>query len=108
MPTDTILVTCPNCGDQRVACHEMSLVVSEGARHAYCFRCRECGEVVIRLCDDAVAAKLSAIGVRVSDANRRLTDPCTGQPPPLTHLDAIRFEQLLRDEDLVVRLITGD
>lgn len=103
MPTDTILVTCPNCGDQRVACHDMSLVVSDGEQHAYCFRCHECGEVVVRLCDERVAAKLSAIGVPVSTAGRS-----TEQAPPLTLLDAVRFERILRDEDLVVRLITGD
>jgi hypothetical protein len=87
----------------------MSLVVSDGAQHAYCFRCQECGEVVIRLCDDSVAAKLSAIGVRVSTANQPpLTGRSTEQTPAFTLLDAVRFERILRDEDLVVRLITGD
>jgi predicted RNA-binding Zn-ribbon protein involved in translation (DUF1610 family) len=102
VPSDTILVTCPNCGDQRVACHQMSLVISEGEQHAYCFRCSECGEVVIRLCDQGVAAKLTAIGVRVSLAGR------SDDHPPLTVLDAIRFERLLSEEDLLVRLITGE
>jgi len=79
----------------------MSLVVSDGEQHAYCFRCRECGEVVIRLCDEGVAARLSAIGVRVT---------ATAEPdrPPLTLLDVVKFERALRDEDFVVRLITGD
>jgi hypothetical protein len=86
----------------------MSLVVSDGAQHAYCFRCRECGEVVIRLCDDGVAAKLTAIGVRVSTTNQSPAGRSAEQAPPLTMLDALRFERVLRDEDLVVRLITGD
>ena len=102
MQSDTILVTCPHCGDQRVACRDMSLVVSEGEQHAYCFRCSECGEVVIRLCDEGVAARLSAIGVRVTQSGE------PESPPPLTLLDVVKFERTLRDEDFVVRLITGD
>jgi predicted RNA-binding Zn-ribbon protein involved in translation (DUF1610 family) len=100
--SDTILVTCPDCGDQRVACCDMSLVVSEGEQHAYCFRCHECGEVVIRLCDQGVVAKLTAVGVRVAKA------VTTESRPPLTLLDVVRFERMLYDEDCVVRLITGD
>ncbi len=102
MQSDTILVTCPNCGDQRVACCDMSLVVSEGEQHAYCFRCHECGEVVIRLCDEGVVARLTAVGVRVAKA------ATTESLPPLTLLDVVRFERMLYDEDCVVRLIMGD
>jgi hypothetical protein len=80
----------------------MSLMVSEGAQNAYCFRCRECGEVVIRLCDDGVVARLSAIGVRVTVA-------AAAEPPlPLTLLDVVKFERMLSKEDYVVRLITRD
>ncbi len=100
MRSDTILVTCPHCGDQRVACHDMSLVVSDGVQHAYSFRCRECGEIVIRLCDEGVAARLSAIGVCVT---------ATAEPDraPFTLRDVVIFERTLRAEDFVVRLITG-
>lgn len=102
----TILATCPVCGDVRLRTGDVSVVGQHvgpfDVDHRLVFRCPDCRQLAVRLCQADIVDRLREAGVVVAVVRPRSDADDLG---PLCPADLERFTRLLGREDFVARLV---
>ena len=102
MRNENVLVTCERCGDLEISSREMTLVITESEKLAYCFACTRCGEIIVRSCDVKLARCLREVGVLPYEVDLVAV---ARDRPLFTMNDVEKFTRLLRADDFVVGLV---
>jgi hypothetical protein len=105
MLSTTILATCQACGNVKLKCSDLSIVVSWAGDGIFVFRCPICTRSNARSCERANVERLSDAGARCIDLGRRSTRFPPSNAPPLVIADVIRFTEALRHEDFLATVI---
>jgi hypothetical protein len=101
----SILATCRTCGNVKLECCDLSIIVSLTGDGLFVFRCPLCGHLNARACGRSDVSRLAEAGVRCIDLGRRQPPRVLSDAPALVMDDILRFTDALRDEDYLADVV---